>query len=117
MKDINNLVENNSPIKIPLVAVKKITGLIEWFHGLAFLLAAAALIIGIIPIIGGCFRSLISGIATLITLGALIIDVVFFSAAKARINAVGSASLGVAFHLTWLALGLLAVSTLISCCL
>jgi hypothetical protein len=113
--DINKLVGNDLPIKIPQVVVKWITYALV-LHIVAFGLAAVSALFGLLAHIREmsmtCFSSCIAGFAAVVALIAFIFDIAFFFIAKSRLNAVkgGSASFGNAAWLTLAAWILLFVS-------
>lgn len=123
--DINSLVGDKlSNFQIPQVAVKWITyALVLHIVGLA--LAAGSAVFGLLAHVREmsmtCCSTCVSGFAAAVTLLAFIFDIALFFIAKARINAVGSASIGNAIWLTLAAWLLLFVSgcfyTLGRCCI
>ncbi|KAJ7146331.1 hypothetical protein C8R44DRAFT_864106 [Mycena epipterygia] len=105
--DINSLVGNDLPVDIPNVVVKWLTYALV-LHIVALALAAGS-------------AYLVSGLAAVVALVAFIFDIALFFLAKARINAVGTASIGNAVWLTLAAWVLLFFSgcfyTLGRCCI
>ncbi|KIP10119.1 hypothetical protein PHLGIDRAFT_125779 [Phlebiopsis gigantea 11061_1 CR5-6] len=110
--DINGLVGNDLPIKIPQVAVKWITYALV-LHIVALVLAAISAVFGLLAHVREfsmvCFSTCISGFGAAVALIAFIFDLAFFFIAKSRINSVkgGSATMGIAIWLTlaaWLCL-------------
>lgn len=101
--DINALVGNNLPIEIPQVAVKWITYAL-FLHVVALILSAGSAAFGLLAHIREmsmtCCSTCVSGFAASVALIAFIFDLVLFFVARARINAVGSASIGNAIWLT-----------------
>lgn len=103
--DINKLVGNDLPIKIPEVVVKWVTYALV-LHIVAFGLAAISAVFGLLAHVRemsmSCFSSCIAGFAATVALIAFIFDIAFFFIAKSRLNAVkgGSASFGNAAWLT-----------------
>lgn len=122
--DINGLVGNSLPINIPVVVVKWLTYALV-LHIVALALAAGAAVFGLLAHIREmamtCCSSCISGFAAAVALVAFIFDLALFFIAKARINAVGTASIGNAIWLTLAAWILLFFSgcfyTLGRCCI
>ncbi|KAJ6520403.1 SUR7/PalI family-domain-containing protein [Mycena sanguinolenta] len=122
--DINSLVGNNLPVDIPNVVVKWLTYVLV-LHIVALALAAASAVFGLLAHIREmamtCCSTCISGFAAAVALLAFIFDLALFFVAKARINAVGSASIGNAIWLTLAAWILLFFSgcfyTLGRCCI
>ncbi|KAG7452213.1 pali-domain-containing protein [Guyanagaster necrorhizus] len=108
--DINSLVGNELPIDIPNVAVKWITYALV-LHIVALCLAAISAFFGLLAHVREmsmtCCSTCVSGFAATVALIAFIFDLVLFFVAKARINSVGTASIGTAIWLTlaaWLLL-------------
>ncbi|KXN88889.1 pH-response regulator protein palI/rim-9 [Leucoagaricus sp. SymC.cos] len=108
--DINSLVGNKFSIQIPQVAVKWITYAL-FLHVIGLALAAISAFFGLLAHVRemsmACCSTCISGFAAGVTLIAFIFDIALFFIAKARINAVGHASIGNAIWLTlaaWLLL-------------
>lgn len=108
--DINSLVGNDLPISIPNVAVKWITYALV-LHIVALGLAAVSAFFGLLAHVREmsmtCCSTCVSGFAAAVALIAFIFDLVLFFVAKARINSVGTASMGTAIWLTlaaWLLL-------------
>ncbi|KAF5352472.1 hypothetical protein D9756_005863 [Leucocoprinus leucothites] len=108
--DINSLVGNHFKIQIPQVVVKWLTYAL-FLHVIGLALAAISAIFGLLAHVRemsmACCSTCVSGFAAGITLIAFIFDIVLFFLAKARINAVGHASMGNAVWLTlaaWLLL-------------
>jgi hypothetical protein len=122
--DINGLVGNSLPVKIPTIVVKWITYLLV-LHVVALGFAAGSAVFGLLAHVREmamtCFSTCISGFAAVITLIALIFDIVLFFVAKTRINAIGHAQIGSAIWLTLGAWALLLFSgcfyTLGRCCM
>jgi hypothetical protein len=103
LKDINGLVGNNLPIQIPDVLVKWITAALA-IHIPALVLAALSAVFGLLAHVREmsmtCCSTFVSGFAAFVALVAFIFDLVLFFVAKSRINAIGSASIGIAIWLT-----------------
>ncbi|THV01432.1 pali-domain-containing protein [Dendrothele bispora CBS 962.96] len=101
--DINSLVGNNTGIDIPQVAVKWLTYALV-LHIVALILAAISSLFGLLAHVRemsmAYCSTCISGFAAAVALVAFIFDIALFFIAKARINAVGSASIGNAIWLT-----------------
>lgn len=122
--DINRLIGNKFDTQIPQVAVKWLTYAL-FLHVIGLALAAVSAFFGLLAHVRemsmACCSTCISGFAAGITLLAFIFDVVLFFVAKARINAVGHASMGNAIWLTLAAWLLLFFSgcffTLGRCCI
>jgi len=122
--DINGLVGNSLPVKIPTIVVKWITYVLV-LHVVALGLAAGSAVFGLLAHVREmamtCCSTCISGFAAVITLIALIFDIVLFFVAKTRINAIGHAQIGNAIWLTLGAWALLLFSgcfyTLGRCCM
>ncbi|KAJ7069053.1 SUR7/PalI family-domain-containing protein [Mycena belliarum] len=122
--DINSLVGNNFPVKIPSVVVKWLTYALV-LHIVALALAAGSAVFGLLAHIREmamtCCSTFISGLAAAVAFIAFIFDIALFFLAKARINAVGTASIGNAVWLTLAAWLLLFFSgcfyTLGRCCI
>lgn len=102
--DINSLVGNNSKLQIPQVVVKWLTYCLV-LHIVALGLSAGSAVFGLLAHIREmsmtCCSTCISGFAAAVALLAFIFDIAIFFAAKARINAIGSAEIG---NATWLTL-------------
>ncbi|KAG5730529.1 pH-response regulator protein palI/rim-9 [Termitomyces sp. T112] len=102
--DINSLVGDNLPVQIPQVVVKWLTYCLV-LHIVALGLAAISALFGLLAhvreISMTCFSTCISGFAAAVALLAFVFDIAIFFAAKARIDAVGSAEIG---NATWLTL-------------
>ncbi|GLB35789.1 putative SUR7/PalI family protein [Lyophyllum shimeji] len=102
--DINGLVGNKLPVKIPQVVVKWLTYCLV-LHIVALGLSAGSAIFGLLAHVREmsmtCCSTCVSGFAAAVALLAFIFDIAIFFAAKARINAVGSAQIG---NATWLTL-------------
>ncbi|KAF8079010.1 SUR7/PalI family-domain-containing protein [Lyophyllum atratum] len=102
--DINSLVGNKLPVEIPQVVVKWLTYCLV-LHIVALGLSAGSAVFGLLAHIREmsmtCCSTCISGFAAAVALIAFIFDIAIFFAAKARINAVGSAQIG---NATWLTL-------------
>jgi hypothetical protein len=118
--DINPLVGNKLPIKIPDKFVGWVTTLLV-FHVIAFLGAAAAALLGLlsnvpgltIPCLGNCFSWLTSSV----TLFVFLLDIILFSVIKTGMNTAGTvAHTGNAIWLTLAAWVLLLVSSFVNCC-
>lgn len=124
ISDINSLVGNHTGIEIPTVLVKWITYAL-FLHIVALALAAGSAVFGLLAHIREmamtCCSTCISGFAAVVALVAFIFDIALFFIAKARINAVGKASIGNAVWLTLAAWVLLFLSgcfyTLGRCCI
>jgi len=122
--DINGLVGNSLPVKIPTIVVKWITYILV-LHVVALGFAAGSAVFGLLAHVREmamtCCSTCISGFAAVITLIALIFDIVLFFVAKSRINAIGHAQIGNAIWLTLGAWALLLFSgcfyTLGRCCM
>ncbi|KAF5368544.1 hypothetical protein D9758_002150 [Tetrapyrgos nigripes] len=124
--DINGLVGTNFPdnIQIPQIAVKWLTYALV-LHIVALALAGISAIFGLLAHVrefgNSCLSTCVSGFAAAVALVAFIFDIALFFIAKARINAVGSASIGNAIWLTLAAWILLTFSgcfyTIGRCCL
>ncbi|KAF9270720.1 pali-domain-containing protein [Marasmius fiardii PR-910] len=122
--DINSLVGNNSPIQIPQVAVKWITYVLV-LHIVALVFAAGSAVFGLLAHVREmsmmCCSTCVSGFAAVAALLAFIFDLALFFIAKARINAVGKATIGNAIWLTLAAWVLLFFSgcfyTIGRCCI
>ncbi|KAG6919039.1 hypothetical protein DXG01_009749 [Tephrocybe rancida] len=103
-QDINSLVGNKLPVQIPQVVVKWLTYCLI-LHIVALGLSAISAVFGLLAHVRQmsmtCFSSCISGFAAAVALLAFIFDIAIFFAAKARINAVGTAQIG---NATWLTL-------------
>ncbi|THU77067.1 pali-domain-containing protein [Dendrothele bispora CBS 962.96] len=102
--DINSLIDNETPISIPQVAVKWLTYALV-LHIVAFVLAGASTVFGLLAhvcqIVGTCCSTCVSGFSATVALLAFIFDIALFTIAKKRINAVnGSATTGNAMWLT-----------------
>ncbi|KAF8807931.1 pali-domain-containing protein [Phlegmacium glaucopus] len=101
--DINGLVGNKLPIKIPQVVIKWITYALV-LHIVALAAAAGSAVFGLLAHVREmsmvCCSTCISGFAAVIAMLAFIFDLVLFFVAKARINSVGSAQIGSAIWLT-----------------
>lgn len=101
--DINGLVGNKFNVQIPQVAVKWITYAL-FLHIVGLGLAACSAVFGLLAHVRemsmACCSTCVSGFAAGVTLIAFIFDLVLFFVAKARINAVGHASMGIAIWLT-----------------
>ncbi|EIN13846.1 pali-domain-containing protein [Punctularia strigosozonata HHB-11173 SS5] len=103
--DINSLVGNDLPIKIPNVVVKWLTYAL-FLHVVALILSAISAVFGLLAHVRemsmACCSTCISGFAAAIALLAFIFDLAFFFIAKSRINSVsgGSAQMGNAIWLT-----------------
>ncbi|CAK5262759.1 unnamed protein product [Mycena citricolor] len=101
--DINSLVGNNLPVSIPKVVVKWLTDVLI-LHVAALILAVAAALFGLLAHVREmsmtCCSTFLSGLAATVALVAFIFDLALFFVAKARINAIGSASIGSAVWLT-----------------
>ncbi|KAF9451406.1 pali-domain-containing protein [Macrolepiota fuliginosa MF-IS2] len=101
--DINGLVGNKFKVQIPQVAVKWITYAL-FLHVVGLILAAISALFGLLAHVRemsmACCSTFVSGFAAGITLLAFIFDIALFFIAKARINAVGHASIGNAIWLT-----------------
>ena len=106
LKDINALVGNNLPIKIPQVVVKWITTALV-LHIAALIVTAVSALFGLLAHVREMsmtyFSTCISGFAALIALVAFIFDLILFGVAKTRIKSVGSAQIGSAVWLTFAA--------------
>ncbi|KAF6748398.1 hypothetical protein DFP72DRAFT_1174304 [Ephemerocybe angulata] len=121
--DINGLVGNKLPFEIPQVAVKWITYAL-FLHVVALILATGSAAFGLLAHVREmsmtCCSTCVSGFAAAVAMLAFIFDLVLFFVAKARINAVGTASMGNAIWLTLAAWVLLFFSgcfyTLGRCC-
>ncbi|KAJ7045046.1 SUR7/PalI family-domain-containing protein [Mycena alexandri] len=121
--DINSLVGNSLPIEIPNVVVKWLTYVLV-LHIVALALAAGSAVFGLLAHVREmamtCCSTFISGLAATVAFLAFVFDLAFFFLAKARINAVGTASIGNAIWLTLAAWILLFFSgcfyTLGRCC-
>lgn len=102
--DINTLVGNTLPVQIPEVVVKWLTYCLV-LHIVALGLSAGSAVFGLLAHIREMSMTYcstcISGLAAVVTLLAFIFDIAIFFAARARINAVGSAEIG---NATWLTL-------------
>ncbi|KAF5385002.1 hypothetical protein D9615_001216 [Tricholomella constricta] len=102
--DINSLVGNKLPVEIPQVVVKWLTYCLV-LHIVALGLSAGSAVFGLLAHIREmsmtCCSTCVSGFAAAVALLAFIFDIAIFFAAKARINAVGSAEIG---NATWLTL-------------
>lgn len=122
--DINGLVGNSLPVKIPEVVVKWITYLL-FLHVVALAAAAGSAFFGLLAHVRemsmACCSTCFSGFAAVVTLIAFIFDLVLFFVAKSRINAIGYAQIGNAIWLTLAAWVLLFFSgcfyTLGRCCI
>ncbi|KAJ3845345.1 SUR7/PalI family-domain-containing protein [Lentinula raphanica] len=122
--DINSLVGDNTSLQIPQVAVKWITYALV-LHIVAFALAGGSAVFGLLAHVRemsmSCCSTCVSGFAAAVSLLAFIFDLALFFTAKARINSVGSASIGNAIWLTLAAWVLLFFSgcmyTLGRCCI
>ncbi|KAJ6601216.1 SUR7/PalI family-domain-containing protein [Mycena vulgaris] len=122
--DINSLVGNNFPVEIPNVVVKWLTYVLV-LHIVALALAAGSAVFGLLAHVREmamtCCSSCISGFAAAVAFIAFVFDIALFFLAKARINAVGTASIGNAIWLTLAAWILLFFSgcfyTLGRCCI
>ncbi|KAJ7762364.1 SUR7/PalI family-domain-containing protein [Mycena maculata] len=122
--DINSLVGDTLPIQIPNVVVKWLTYVLV-LHIVALALAAGSALFGLLAHVREmamtCCSTFVSGLAAAVALVAFIFDIAFFFLAKARINAVGTASIGNAIWLTLAAWILLFFSgcfyTLGRCCI
>ncbi|KAJ7664919.1 SUR7/PalI family-domain-containing protein [Mycena rosella] len=122
--DINSLVGNTFPVEIPTVVVKWLTYVLV-LHIVALALAAGSAIFGLLAHVREmamtCCSTCISGFAAAVAFIAFIFDIALFFLAKARINAVGTASIGNAIWLTLAAWVLLFFSgcfyTLGRCCI
>lgn len=122
--DINALVGNKLPVAIPQVAVKWLTYALV-LHIVALGLAAGSAVFGLLAHVRemsmACCSTCVSGFAAAVALLAFIFDIALFFAAKARINAVGTAQIGNAVWLTLAAWILLFFSgcffTLGRCCI
>lgn len=110
--DVNALVHDSSPIKIPNVLVKWITYALV-LHIVALILAGISAIFGLLAHIREfsmvCCSTCISGFAAAVALFAFIFDIALFFIVKSRINSVksGSATMGAAIWMTlaaWLLL-------------
>ncbi|PPQ77035.1 hypothetical protein CVT25_014852 [Psilocybe cyanescens] len=108
--DINGLVGNKLPVEIPQVVVKWITYAL-FLHVIALAGAAGSAVFGLLAHVRemsmACCSTCISGFAAVVAMLAFIFDLVFFFVAKARINEIGTASMGNAIWLTlaaWLLL-------------
>jgi hypothetical protein len=105
LPDINALVGNDLPIKIPQVVVKWITYALV-LHIVGLILAAISAFFGLLAHVREfsmtCFSTCISGFGAAVTLFAFIFDLAFFFTAKSRINDVkgGSATMGTAVWMT-----------------
>ncbi|THV01059.1 pali-domain-containing protein [Dendrothele bispora CBS 962.96] len=102
--DINSLIDNETPISIPQVAVKWLTYALV-LHTVAFVLAGASTVFGLLAhvcqIVGTCCSTCVSGFSATVALLAFIFDIALFTIAKKRINTVnGSATTGNARWLT-----------------
>ncbi|KAI0073719.1 pali-domain-containing protein [Panus rudis PR-1116 ss-1] len=103
--DINGLVGNDLPIKIPSVIVKWITYAL-FLHAVALILAAISALFGLLAHVREfsmtCCSTCVSGFAAAIAMLAFIFDLAFFFLAKARINAIkgAHASIGIGLWLT-----------------
>ncbi|KAH8099282.1 pali-domain-containing protein [Cristinia sonorae] len=103
--DINALVGNKLPVKIPDVLVKWVTYAL-FLHAVALILAAVSAIFGLLAhvreISMACCSTCVSGFSAAVCLIAFIFDLVLFFIAKARINAIpgASASIGIGIWLT-----------------
>ncbi|KAK7695360.1 hypothetical protein QCA50_002552 [Cerrena zonata] len=103
--DINGLVGNDLPIKIPNVIVKWITYALI-LHAVALVLAAVSSVFGLLAHVREmamtCCSTCVSGFAAAIAMLAFIFDIAFFFLAKTRINAIegASASIGIGLWLT-----------------
>ncbi|KAJ7157169.1 SUR7/PalI family-domain-containing protein [Mycena filopes] len=121
--DINSLVGNKLPVEIPNVVVKWLTYVLV-LHIVALALAAGSAVFGLLAHVREmamtCCSTFISGLAATVAFVAFVFDLAFFFLAKARINAVGTASIGNAIWLTLAAWILLFFSgcfyTLGRCC-
>ncbi|KAG6842434.1 hypothetical protein C0991_007564 [Blastosporella zonata] len=102
--DINSLVDNTLPVQIPQVVVKWLTYCLV-LHIVALGFSAISAVFGLLAHVREmsmtCFSTCISGFAATVALLAFIFDIAIFFAAKARINAVGTAEIG---NATWLTL-------------
>ncbi|KAG7099727.1 hypothetical protein E1B28_001544 [Marasmius oreades] len=122
--DINSLVGNKTPIEIPQVAVKWITYVLV-LHIVALVFAAGSAVFGLLAHVREmsmmCCSTCVSGFAAVAALLAFIFDLALFFLAKARINAVGKATIGNAIWLTLAAWVLLFFSgcfyTIGRCCI
>ncbi|KAJ6541793.1 SUR7/PalI family-domain-containing protein, partial [Mycena capillaripes] len=122
--DINSLVGNKLPVEIPNVVVKWLTYVLV-LHIVALALAAGSAVFGLLAHVRemsmACCSTCVSGFAAAVALLAFIFDLALFFIAKARINAVGTASIGNAIWLTLAAWVLLFFSgcfyTLGRCCI
>ncbi|KAJ6611492.1 hypothetical protein B0H10DRAFT_2437470 [Mycena sp. CBHHK59/15] len=122
--DINSLVGNKLPIEIPNAVVKWLTYALV-LHIVALALAAGSAVFGLLAHIREmamtCCSTCVSGFAAAVALLAFIFDLALFFVAKARINSVGTASIGNAIWLTLAAWVLLFFSgcfyTLGRCCI
>ncbi|RDB28754.1 pH-response regulator protein palI/prr-5 [Hypsizygus marmoreus] len=102
--DINSLVGNELPVEIPQVVVKWLTYCLV-LHIVALGLSAGSALFGLLAHVREmsmtCCSTCVSGLAAAVALLAFIFDIAIFFAARARINAVGSAEIG---NATWLTL-------------
>lgn len=122
--DINSLVGNRLPVEIPTVVVKWITYAL-FLHVVALILAAGSAVFGLLAHVRemsmACCSTCVSGFAAAVAMLAFVFDLVLFFVARARINAVGSAEIGIAIWLTLAAWVLLFFSgcfyTLGRCCI
>ena len=103
LKDINSLVDKKLPIQIPAVFDKWMTTALL-LHFAALIVAALSAFFGLLAhcceMSMRCSSTYSSGFAAVIALFAFIFDLVLFFVAKARINSVGSATIGSAIWLT-----------------
>ncbi|KAJ7455949.1 SUR7/PalI family-domain-containing protein [Mycena galericulata] len=122
--DINGLVGDSLPIQIPDVVVKWLTYVLV-LHIVALALAAISAVFGLLAHLREmamtCCSTLVSGLAATVAFLAFVFDLALFFLAKARINAIGTASIGNAIWLTLAAWVLLTFSgcfyTLGRCCI
>jgi hypothetical protein len=117
-------VGNKLPVEIPEVVVKWLTYVLV-LHIVALALAAGAAVFGLLAHVREmamtCCSTFISGLAAAVAFFAFVFDIALFFLAKARINAVGTATIGNAVWLTLAAWVLLFFSgcfyTLGRCCM
>ncbi|CAE6348611.1 unnamed protein product [Rhizoctonia solani] len=106
----NALLGNDLPIQIPNVVVKWITYVLV-LHIVALGLSAVSALFGLLALVRtttmSCFSSCIAGTAAAVALIAFIFDLVLFFAIRARVNSIGSASIGNGLWMTLAAWALL----------